>query len=361
MEMKVRLVEEGEQKSAAEIESSLLEKHEESMNKAPEEAISEEVEPVVEKPPLQEDELLSIISDRLGREINSLDDLKEAREDSGEMDAEVSAFFKYKKETGRGVKDFVQLNRDYDTMNPDSLIKEYLTATEEGLDEEDISAMMEDYSFDEDLDDEADIRKVRLAKKKTIAKAKRYFEEAKEKYSVPLESSGSPSLEDSEEYAEYKQYTANAKTAQEEQLRRKTWFDEKTAEVFGSEFKGFEFKVNDQPYVFSPGDRAEMKKQQETPMNWINQYVDEQGLIKDAVGYHRSLAIAMNPEKFAKFFYEQGQAEAVDGVMRKTKNINMSERTSPQNAASSGGTQVRAVNPDSGRGLKIRSARRTSN
>ena len=332
MEMKVRLVEEGEQKSAAEIESSLLEKHEESLNSTPEEVVSEEVvEPVIEKPQMEESELLSIISDRLGRDINSLDDLKEAREESGEMDEEVSAFFKYKKETGRGVKDFVQLNKDYDTMNPENLIKEYLTATEEGLDEEDINAMMEDYSFDEDLDDEGDIRKIRLAKKKTIAKAKRYFEDAKEKYSVPLESIGSPSLENSEEYAEYKQYTANAKTAQEEQMRRKTWFDEKTNEVFGSEFKGFEFNVNDQPYTFSPG-----------------------------VGYHRSLAIAMNPDKFAKFFYEQGQAEAVDGVMRKTKNINMSERGAPQNSASKGGMQVRSVTPASGRGLKISSARRTT-
>jgi hypothetical protein len=361
MEMKVRLVEEVDQKSTAEVESLLLKKHEESLKDTPEEVVSEEVvEPVVEKEPLGEGELLSIISERLGREINSLDDLKEAREESGEMDSEVAAFFKYKKETGRGVQDFVQLNKDYDAMKPDNLIKEYLTATEEGLDEEDINAMMEDYSFDEDLDDESAIRKIRLAKKKTIAKAKKYFEEAKEKYSVPLESSGSPSLEDSEEYAEYKQYTANAKTAQEEQMRRKTWFDEKTNEVFGSEFKGFEFKVNDQPYVFSPGDRTELKKQQETPMNWINQFVDEQGLVKDAMGYHRSLAIAMNPDKFAKFFYEQGQAEAVDGVMRKTKNINMSERNSPQNASPSGGMQVRSVNPDSGRGLKIRSARRTT-
>ena len=95
-------------------------------------------------------------------------------------------------------------------------------------------------------------------------------------------------------------------------------------------------------------------------MNWINQFVDEQGLVKDAMGYHRSLAIAMNPDKFAKFFYEQGQAEAVDGVMRKTKNINMSERGVPQNASSKGGMQVRSVNPDSGRGLKIRSAQRTT-
>ncbi len=38
----------------------------------------------------------------------------------------------------------------------------------------------------------------------------------------------------------------------------------------------------------------------------------------------------MNPEKFARFFYEQGQANAVDDVMRKTKNINMSERAAPQ-------------------------------
>ena len=182
MEMKVRLVDEVEQKSTAEVETQLLKEHEESLTETPKEEVSEEVsEPVVEKEPLGETELLSIISERLGRDINSLDDLKEAREESGEMDSEVAAFFKYKKETGRGVKDFVQLNRDYDTMKPENLIKEYLTATEEGLDEEDINAMMEDYSFDEDLDDEGDIRKIRLAKKKTIAKAKRYFEEAKEK------------------------------------------------------------------------------------------------------------------------------------------------------------------------------------
>tara|TARA_R110002074_G_scaffold106069_1_gene229014 strand:- start:581 stop:1684 length:1104 start_codon:yes stop_codon:yes gene_type:complete len=367
MEMKVRLVEPEQPKSAAEVENQLLEQHEESVNPTSEGESPEVVEEVsTDSPsqetrePLQEEELLSIISKRLDREINSFDDLQEARETSGKMDDEVSAFFKYKKETGRGVEDFVRLNKDYTAMDADNLIKEYLTATEEGLDEEDISAMMEDFKFDEELDDESDIRKVRLAKKKTVAKAKKYFNEAKEKYRVPLESSGSPSLEEDEGYSEYKQYVANAKTAQEEQLRRKNWFVDKTSEVFGSEFKGFEFNVNDKSYVFSPGDKAELKKLQETPMNWVNRFVDDEGLIKDAVGYHRSLAIAMNPEKFAKFFYEQGQSEAVDGVMRKTKNINMSERSAPQNASTSGGMQVRSVNPDSGRGLKIRSAARTS-
>jgi hypothetical protein len=62
----------------------------------------------------------------------------------------------------------------------------------------------------------------------------------------------------------------------------------------------------------------------------------------------------MNPEKFAKFFYEQGLSDATDDVMRKTKNINMSERRAPE-VTNKGGVKVRAVNPDSGRSLKIRS------
>jgi len=366
MEMKVRLVEPEGTKSVAEVEETLLAKHEEQMNEstvdessAVEENVVEDSPVVEEKSPIEEGELLSMISERLGREISSLDDLQQARESSGDMDAEMSAFFKYKKETGRGVEDFVRLNRDFDAMDADNLIKEYLTATEEGLDAEDINDMMQDFAFDEDIDDESDIRKVKLAKKKTVAKAKRYFDEAKEKYRTPLESSGSGSLEQDEGYAEYKQYVADAKTAQEEQMRRKTWFDEKTNEVFGDEFKGFELKINDKPYVYTPGERTELKKLQETPMNWVKQFVDDKGLVKDAVGYHRSLAIAMNPEKFAKFFYEQGQSEAVDDVMRKTKNINMSERTAPE-VGTKGGVQVRSVNPDAGRGLKIRSARRTS-
>jgi hypothetical protein len=66
----------------------------------------------------------------------------------------------------------------------------------------------------------------------------------------------------------------------------------------------------------------------------------------------------MNPDKFAKFFYEQGLADATDDVTRKIKNINMSERRAPEIGRPSDGMQVKAVNPDSGRNLKIRSIKR---
>jgi len=312
-----------------------------------------------EAPALSEDDVRSFLSNRYGREIGSLYELAEVREVAPGLPEDVAAYYKYKQETGRGLEDFMKVNQNLDEADGDGLLKEYLLQTEDGLDAEDVEMMMEDYKFDEDLDDEADIKKAKLAKKKAVAKAKRFFEEQKEKYQAPLESRGAGSLEDSEEYQEYKQYVEQAKTYQEEQKRRKEWFDDKTNEVFSEQFKGFEFNLNDKSYVYSPGDRGELKKLQQTPEAWLNKYLDDKGLVKDAKGYHKSLAVAMNPEKFAEFFYEQGKAAAVDDVMRKTKNINMSERPVPQ-AVSKGEFKVRAVTPSSGNGLKIRSTRNKS-
>lgn len=353
MEIKVREVNEVESKSAQEVEQELLDKHEAELNG---DAPAQEEAPAEEPAGLSEDDVRSFLSERYGREINSLDELNEARETAPELPEDVAAYYKYKQETGRGLEDFMKVNRNLDEADGDSLLKEYLLITEDGLDAEDVEMMMDDYKYDEDLDDEGDIKKAKLAKKKAIAKAKKYFEEQKEKYQAPLESRGAGSLEDSEEYQAYQQYVEQAKTYQEEQKRRKEWFDEKTNEVFSDGFKGFEFSIDDKSYVYTPGDRTELKKLQQTPEAWLNKYLDDKGLVKDAAGYHKSLAVAMNPEKFARFFYEQGQANAVDDVMRKTKNINMSERAAPQ-STTKGGLKIRAVNTDSGRGLKIKTRR----
>ena len=353
MEIKVREVNELESKSVQEVEQELLDKHEAEVNgEQPEEATADE------PAGLSEDDVRLFLSERYGREITSLDELNEARETAPELPEDVAAYYKYKQETGRGLEDFVKLNRNLDESDGERLLRDYLLETEEGIDDEDVDILLEEYTYDEDLDDEGDVKKAKLAKKKAIAKAKKYFEEQKEQYKAPLESRGAPSLEDSEEYQSYKQYVEQAKTYQEEQKRRKEWFDEKTNEVFSEQFKGFEFSIDDKSYVYTPGDRTELKKLQQTPEAWLNKFLDDSGLVKDAAGYHKSLAVAMNPEKFARFFYEQGQASAVDDVMRKTKNINMSERPTPQ-TVSKGGLKIRAINQDSGRGLKIKSRRTT--
>jgi hypothetical protein len=217
---------------------------------------------------------------------------------------------------------------------------------------------MEEYSFDEDLDDESDIKKIKLKKKKAIAKAKNYFKEMQEKYKQPLESSGTSASNISETEMEgYKQYIADAKSYEEEAARKKEFYDSKTLEVFTPEFKGFEFNIGEETITFSPSSIDELKKSALNPGSWATKYLDDDGLLKNSKGFHRSVAVAQNPEKFAKFFYEQGRANATEDVMRKTKNINMSERRMPE-VTSKGGTQFKSLNNESGKGLKIRSIKR---
>ena len=370
MEIKVKEVGFADSKSVQEIERELHEQHERQLN-GEEEINTEPVintgdmvidndsvdtgERVDSEDELSEEKVLSYLGKRYGKEINSFDDLVQERADSEVMDEEIATYLKYKKETGRGFEDFKQLSKDYDTMDSDQLLRAYLSATQEGLDSDDIDVLMDEYSFDEDFDDESDIKKIKLKMKKSVNEAKKFFNQQKEKYRVPLESSRSSIPEaDKEEYESYKQYIQSSKNQQEESERKSKWFEQKTDEVFGGEFKGFEFNIGEKNITFAPGDATELKKLQSNPYSFISKYLDENGMMKDAAGYHRSLAMALNPEKFAKFFYEQGQSDATDDVTRKIKNINMSERQAPVNM-NKGEMKVKAVNPDSGRGLKIRS------
>lgn len=366
MEFKVKEVIVGEEKSVQEVEQELLDKHEEKFNedepKAEEPKVEEtkveEAKVEETKVELNEEDVLSYIGKRYNKKINSFDELMSQRETQEELPEDVAAYFNYKKNTGRGIEDFVKLQKNFDESNPDSLLRDYLRATEDGLDEEDIETLMDDYSFDEDLDDDSDIKKIKLKKKKAIAKAKDYFKGMQEKYKQPLESRGmQDSNVSSEEMEGYKQYIADAKSYEEETARKKEFYDSKTLEVFTPEFKGFEFNVGEETITFSPGSLDDLKKSALNPGSWASKYLDDDGLLEDSKGFHRSVAIAQNPEKFAKFFYEQGKANATEDVMRKTKNINMSERRSPE-VTSKGGTQFKSLNTESGRGLKIKSIKR---
>jgi len=360
MEMKVRVLDGIQEKGVAQVEQELLEQHEQGQQQEQEqEQQQEHHQEQQQEVELDEQQVLSYIGKRYNKQINSLDELTAQREEAEALPEEVAAYMKYKKETGRGFEDFVSLKKDFDNMDSEVLLKEYLHSTQDGLDSDDIESLMDDYRYDEDMDDESTIKRIKITRKKAVAEAKKFFNSQKEKYKMPLESSqGFVSEDEKEEYQSYKQYLNEAKTIQEENTRKRQWFDQKTNDVFNGEFKGFEFNINDKKITFAPGDSAELKRNQSTPSNFINKFLDEDGLIKDAVGYHKSLAIAMNPEKFAKFFYEQGQSDATEGTMKGIKNIQMSENRIPEVAKTKDGMQVKAVNPDSGKNLKIRSMKR---
>ena len=386
MEIKVREVTDVEEKSSQQIEQELLDKHEQKQEAVEQntesvaddtnqvedvqekeevqEEIKEEAEtPLVEEQPpvekeLAEDEVLSYIGKRYGKEISSIDELVSTREESEPLPEDVAAYLKYKKETGRGFNDFAKLQKDYSDLSPDALLREYYTITEEGLDSDDITSLLEEFDYSEETHEPSEIKKLKLAKKKEIAKAKKFLREQQDLYKQPLESRESSAAVDNEEIIQYRQYMETAKATYAENEKKSQWFEKKTNEVLNPEFKGFKFNIGETDYVYSPGSVSDIKKAHQTPMNLLNKFMDTEGYIKDAEGYHKALAVAMNPEGFAKFFYEQGKSQATDDVMRKTKNIEMSERQAPQVATKSG-FQVKSVSQPSSKGLRIKSIKKS--
>ena len=384
MEFKVREVTK-EEKSRVEVENDLLKAHEEkyqdSSEKEPsidkvnlsEDAKTEEPkennkpveEQEVETPlvELNDQDVLSYIKNRYDKDINSVDELFAEKEANVDLPEDVSAYFKYKQETGRGIEDFYNLQKNFEEMEDDVVLANYYSSTEEGLDEIDIQDIIEDkFSFDEDLDEPREIKKVKLAKKRELAKAKRFLNEQKDKYNIPLESSGGGLSEEQEKNLNaYRSSLEESKSLEEVNRKKADFFIDKTNDVFNNNFKGFDFNVSDNNLTYKPGTAEELKNVQSNVGNFIGKYLDESGLIKDAVGYHKALSVAMNPDKFAQYFYDQGVANAVDNVSRKSKNINMDMRQQSQ-TVSKDGMKIRPVSSDSrnehGRGLKIRSIKK---
>tara|TARA_R110002050_G_scaffold136120_1_gene259266 strand:- start:106 stop:1230 length:1125 start_codon:yes stop_codon:yes gene_type:complete len=372
MEFKVKEVTGTEEKSQQEIEAKLLkdaeEKHNptnvEQIDMQPSDSTSDDTQDTVEmqdnvetqSSELNEDDVLSFIKNRYEKDFTSVDQLFEQREKNEELPEDVKGYFDYKKSTGRGIEDYVKLNRDFSSMDEDQMLSEYLLASGEATDSEDVEVLMDDYSYDEDLDEERDIKKTKLAKKKAIAKAKNFFEEQKEMYKQPLESSTvGVSDEQMQEIEEYKRYLAEADTAQEEMKRKREWFTEKTDQVF-QDFKGFDFKVGEDTFTFNPGEAERIKEQQMDYQGFVRKFIDKDtGMLSDAAGYHRALAVAMNPNKFASFFYEQGKSDATESVTRRMKNVDMTERKAPQVSNRKDGLQIKSISTPSSRGLRIKS------
>ena len=365
MEIKVRDLGSEEAKSSQQIEQELLDKHEQSLNEEKPvaetvEVVKEEVEVQQEEQPkeeksLSDEDVLSYISERYGKKIDSFDELVAERSESPDLPEDVAAYYKYKQETGRGMDDFVRLNKSSDDMDDDDLLFNYYSETEEGLDRSDIEDMMYDkFHTDEDSMEEREIKSKKIERKKELAKAKKHFNSQREKYKAPLESSASLSDEDKKALEDYREYLNSAKNERQEAERRAEWFSKKTSEVFGDDFKGFDFSIDEKAYTFSPGSAKDLQKAQSDVYNFIGKFIGDDGLIKDSAGYHRALSVAMNPDKFAKFFYEQGRAEAIEGDAKRAKNIKMDVRQTPK-VTSDGGFKVRAVDSGRSRGLTIKS------
>lgn len=305
------------------------------------EVVLEKIEDDVEEAPVKE-------------EITKEDVIQEASESNNiELPENIQKVVDFMNETGGSLEDYVRLNADYSQIDESTLLYEYYKQTKSHLDKEEIDFLIEDsFSYDEEMDEERDIKRKKLAYKEEVAKAKSFLENLKSKYyeEVKLNSKLTPDQQKAIDF--FNRYSKEQSETQDVAQKQKQHFDKVTNDVFNEGFKGFDFSVGDSKFRYKVSDVNSVKEVQSDIMNVISKYLDNNNMLSDAKGYHKALFAAQNADAIANHFYEQGKADAIKEISLESKNINMDARKSP--VVEAGGIKVRAITGEDSSKLKIK-------
>jgi hypothetical protein len=240
-------------------------------------------------------------------------------------------------------------------MSDHELLSEYFKNTKPHLNEEERVFIMEDmYSYNEEEEDEREVKRKKLALKEQVANAKNHLDGLKSKYYNEVKA-GSRLTQDQQKAVDFfNRYEENTKIAEE----NLSVFQEKTNDVFDDKFKGFEYNVGEKRFRLNVSDAGKIKDNQSDINNFVSKFTNKDThQIINAKGYHKSLFTAMNPDLVANHFYQQGKADAVKESMAKAKNVDMSPRQEHGEVIESGGMKVRAISGGNSNDFKVKIGR----
>ena len=250
-------------------------------------------------------------------------------------------------ETGGDLNDYVKLNQDYSKLDNQDLLYEYYRQTKPHLNNEEINFLMEDtFSYDEEVDDEKEVKRKKLALKEQVADARAHLDRQKSKYYEDIKAGSKLTPEQQKAVDFFNRYNKESEETQKTVNENSKIFTQKTNQVFNDKFKGFEYNVGDKKYRFNVSNAEEVKTTQSDLNNFTKKFLDKKMALKDAMGYHKSLYTAMNADAVAKHFYEQGKADAIKDSIAKGKNVNMDPRQVNQ-TFEAGGIKVKVLGDNS--------------
>ena len=273
--------------------------------------------------------------------------IAEAQATGKPLPENIQKLMNFMEETGGDLNDYVKLNQDYSKLNDDSLLYEYYKQTKPHLNNEEINFLMEDsFSYDEEVDEERDIRRKKLALKEQVASARAHLDGQKSKYYEEIKAGSKLTIEQQKAVDFFNRYNKESEANQKTVKTNSDIFTQKTNNVFNDKFKGFEYNVGDKKYRFNVNNAEEVKNTQSDISNFTKKFLDKNSALKDAKGYHKSLFTAMNADAVAKHFYEQGKADAMKNSVAKAKNINMEPRQAHKQFEA-GGLKVKVLGDNS--------------
>jgi len=267
-----------------------------------------------------------------------------------ELPEGVDKLIKFMEETGGTVEDYARLNADYSNVDNNTLLREYYKTSKPHLDSEDVNLLLEDFTWDEEIDEDRDIRKKKIAYKEEVAKAKNFLEQTKSKYYEEIKLRPGVTQEQQKATDFFNRYT-------EEQKRNETvreGFINTTKDYFSNDFKGFDFKLGDKKVRYGIKDPESTADNQKDLTDFVGTFLGKDGQMKDPAGYHKAIYAARNADTMATHFYEQGRADAIKEQVAKTKNITTEPRQTAPGDVFVNGLKIKAVSGLDSSKLKIR-------
>ena len=311
-----------------------------------EEQPKEEVTPVLEE--ITEEEVVEK-ADVLTEEVAEA--VVEAQETGSPLPDNIQKVVDFIDETGGSLEDYVRLNQDYSKYEDNTLLREFYAQTKPHLNRDEIDFLMEDnFKYDEEVDEEIDVRRKKLALKEQVANAKSHLDGQKSKYYEEIKAGNRLAPEQKKAIDFFNRYNEETKINEKHQ----SIFLKKTENVFTEDFKGFDYSVGDKKYRFNVKDAGKIKNTQSDINNFTKKFLNENNEMSDAKGYHKSLFTAMNPDLVANHFYEQGKADAIKDSVARSKNIDMAPRGIHEKVADVSGFKVRAISGESSNDFKIK-------
>jgi hypothetical protein len=270
-----------------------------------------------------------------------------------ELPESVNKLVDFMRDTGGTLQDYIRLNTNYDEVDRDVLVKEYYKSTKPHLSADEIDFMIDDsFAFDEDIDEERDIRRKKLAYKEEVAKARKFLDDTKNKYYDEIKLN-SPSLSQDQQKAS--DFFNRYKEDQERNAANHEKFKANTNQLLNEDFEGFDFDLGDKKFRYGVQNASQVAQKQSDISNFIGKFLGKDGMIEDTAGYHKALYAGANADKIANHFYEQGKADAIRDVVNKSNNTSSSARkAAPTGAAKFGAYTVKSVSGADSSKLKIK-------
>ena len=307
------------------------------------EQVQKPVEDVKEFTPIKEVEVAKV-------EAEVKEALRDEKVLGKQLPENIEKLVSFMEETGGTIEDYTRLNADYSNVDEKTLLKEYYKKNKPYLDNSDVELLLEDFDYDEDLEEDRDIRKKKLAFKEEVAKAKGFLEETKVKYydEIKLRSNVNPNTQKATDF--FNRYNKQQEAAKQQHEQ----FQESTKQLFNDDFEGFDIKVGDKNYKYNIQNRDKVAENQSNINNLVGKFLDSDGNVSDTKGYHKAMYAADNVDKIASHFYEQGKADAVKDVVNSSRNLSDTKARSTQGDVFVNGFKVKAISGTDSSKLRIK-------